>query len=423
MEELKEKNKKLITCGIVLLIIILLVGGYCSARWLFAKDKQKKDDNNEVFVTDVTDYDINLIKEINKLEKDNYLISPYSIEMALSMLRDGASGKTREEIESLIGNREMSDLRIKEKINVANGVFINKKYKEKVLDSYYELVKDKYNSDIIYDKFKSPKVINDWVNKETYQMIPKLLDILNPDTIMVLVNALAIDVEWKNGFDCKNTYNQEFTKKDNSKINVSMMHKTYYDDAKYFETNDSKGIIIPYQSYDKDGNKVKENGYNLEFIGILPNNDVKSYVDNLSLDELKKIDEDSIEASDNKSIQLSLPRFKYKYQVNDFNSNLKNLGIKKVFTNKANLSRMVDMDAYVSKVVHKTYIDLKEKGTKAAAVTGIIVNETTSVRDEERHVVEFNKPFAYIIRDHKTKEMLFFGVVYEPNKWQGSTCK
>ena len=108
MEELKEKNKKLITCGIVLLIIILLVGGYCSARWLFAKDKQKKDDNNEVFVTDVTDYDINLIKEINKLEKDNYLISPYSIEMALSMLRDGASGKTREEIESLIGNNILS---------------------------------------------------------------------------------------------------------------------------------------------------------------------------------------------------------------------------------------------------------------------------------------------------------------------------
>ena len=79
---------------------------------------------------------------------------------------------------------------------------------------------------------------------------------------------------------------------------------------------------------------------------------------------------------------------------------------------------------YVSDAIHKTYIDLNEKGTKAAAVTAFLVAGKSALPEELKTIeINFNKPFAYMIRDTKTKEILFFGVVYEPNKWKESTCK
>ena len=224
MKELKEKNKKLIICGIVMITLILLFAGYEMATVFWKVDSREEQEESQVeeVSTDVLDYDIKLIKEVN--EKENYLISPYSIEIALSMLKEGADGNTKEEIENLIGNREInSDLNVKNKVNIANGVFIKNEYKDAVIDTFYETVKEKYKADIIYDDLKSPKVVNDWVNKKTYNMIPKLFDELE-DPLIVLTNAVALNVEWKYAFECKNTTKSEFIKNDGTKIDVSMMH-------------------------------------------------------------------------------------------------------------------------------------------------------------------------------------------------------
>ncbi|MBQ6498126.1 MAG: hypothetical protein IJI58_05370 [Bacilli bacterium] len=421
MKKLNEKNKQLITIGIVLLCIILLCAGYWMYRMFFVQPEGQQDDSN-IGVTEVTDYNVNIIKEINKEATDNYLISPYSIEMALSMLKEGADGTTREEIEDLIGDRDINILKIPKKVNVANGVFINQDYKDSVLSSYSDIVKDKYKSELIYDKFQTPDVINKWVNRETYQMIPTLFKELPKDTLMVLVNALAIDVEWNDGFDCKRTTKYSFSKQDGKKMDVAMMYQSYEKGTKYFELDDAQGVILPYASYDSNGNKVEKNGNNLEFIGILPDDDVKDYVDNLTVDKIKEIDEEAKVASEGKKLALHLPKFEYDYEIDGFVEKLKELGIKEVFTPSADLSKMIDEPAHVSSVVHKTYIELKEEGTKAAAATGVIVEKNTASEDEIVHIA-FDKPFAYIIRDQKTKEMLFFGVVYEPNKWTGKSCK
>ena len=78
---------------------------------------------------------------------------------------------------------------------------------------------------------------------------------------------------------------------------------------------------------------------------------------------------------------------------------------------------------YVSDAIHKTHIDLNEKGTKAAAVTYFGLCKSTGIIKEKKSVnIKFYKPFMYMIRDKDTNEMLFFGVVYKPNKWMGSTC-
>ena len=111
------------------------------------------------------------------------------------------------------------------------------------------------------------------------------------------------------------------------------------------------------------------------------------------------------------------------------------MGISSVFSKSdADLTNIISKDEmtkhgieniYVNKVLHKTHIDLNEKGTKAAAVTYIEVSETLGALDVEENNdidIEFNKPFIYMIRDSASGEILFFGSVYNPNEWNGSTC-
>ena len=416
------KNKRLVLLAIIVVGIIIAFGVTYS---LFNKNKQVS-----VNVTVADDFNSKIIREINKNEDKNYLISPYSIEVALNMLRDGANGKTEKQINDVIRERQINNLIIKDRINIANGAFIKDVYKKNVSKDYYHTLKTKYNADILFDKFDTPKVINDWVNKETNGMIKEIITNLDKSFAMGIANAVAIDVEWSQPFECANTLEEEFTKINNEKYKISMMHNTYtkYSNAKYFKTNSEKGIIIPYKTYSEDENELYENGNNLEFVGILPKENIKDYISKITEETYKRIDNNTKELNENEEIHLSLPMFKYEYEVEDLKSNLRNLGITDVFNpDLADLTSMIKVEGtnfYVSDAIHKAYIDLNEKGTKAAAVTAFVIKNTAMIDKDTKIIkMEFNKPFAYIIRDAKTKEMLFFGVVYEPIKWNGSTCK
>ena len=414
-----KTNTRLVLVGIMLISVILLCGAYVAYFSFFNNSLEKRARRrNQIVVNESNNFNLSIIKETSKKENKNYLVSPYSIEIALSMLRDGADGNTGKEIKDLVKERNINYFNAGKKINVANGMFVNKKYKNAVLNNYYDTVESKYNSEIIYDSFEGPEVVNNWVNEKTNKMIPKLLDKLNKGDLIVLVNALAIDVQWKYEFDCNNTYKTKFTKSDGSKYDVSMMNKTFEEDVKYFETDNAKGVILPYEAYDEDNNR-------LEFIGILPDEDIKKYINSLDENELKNIDKNAKVANEDEKVVLALPKFKYDYEIKNLKDNLKNLGVKDVFEEGADLSKMINVSSHVSQVVHKTHIEVKEKGTKAAAATAVVVTKDTAVREDPKvyHEVKFDKPFAYIIRDKESKEMLFFGVIYEPNKWEENNCK
>ncbi len=416
----------------VILISLLIVVVLLSIL-LFKTVKTNKQVEEEKIKEEDKNFNIRLIKEISKDQKENYLISPYSIEIALNMLKDGANNNTKKEIEDLVGTRRIQDVSIKDRISIANAAFIKNDYKKYVLDDYYNNLKDKYNSEILYDDFNTPKVINDWVNNKTNGMIDKILDEIDKDFVLGLANALAIDVEWKSLFECEMTDSKKFTKIDNSKIEVEMMNQIFETkEYKYLENDNAKGIIIPYDKYDEEGEREPINGNNLEFIGILPNKDVDNYIDNLTNKEIDNLLSKEKKASDKLHINLSLPRFRYDYELDNFKEVLKNLGIKDAFDeNKADFTNIMERNEeirnlYVGTAIHKTHIDLNEKGTKAAAVTFFgLMKATSAYVPEEPEIIniEFNKPFIYIIRDARTKEMLFFGVVYEPNKWEGPTCE
>lgn len=385
-------------------------------------------ENNKKYNTK-NGFNIKLIK--STIKKENYLISPYSIEIALNMLKEGANGNTKDEIEKVLPNRKISDISIKNRLNIANSLFIKDKYKNTIKKDFKIALVDSYDSEILYDEFMTPDVINEWVNKKTDGMIKKIINKIDDNFVLGVANAIAVDVEWAKQFDCNDTTKEKFTKDNGKTINVEMMHNSYTTDSyKYLESKDAKGIIIPYKSYDSKIGKIDyDNGRNLEFIGILPNKSVEEYIKDLTEDGLNNLIKSASSASSTYEIKLSLPRFKYEYSVDNFKDSLVKLGIKDAFdqynADFSGIMKKSDMDdnLYVGTAIHKTYIDLNEKGTKAAAVTFFGIDSYAALpQDKEIVNIEFNRPFVYMIRDTKTKEMLFFGAVYEPNLWDGKTC-
>ena len=420
-------RKKNIIILSILLTIILVFTGVIIINSTKTKHTEPND-NNYGYVSG--EFNLNLIKTVNKTNNANYLISPYSIEIALNMLKNGAKDKTYDEILNVIGERNINDITIKDRISVANAAFIKSEYQKYIKESYYNTLKDRYQSEILYDEFKTPKIINNWVNTKTNGMIKEILNDVNENFVLGLANALAIDVEWDNPFECNQTSSAKFTKIDNKTMQVEMMHNTLkYSGAKYLKSATATGIIIPYKKYASNGKEDYDNGENLEFVAILPNDNVNDYIDSLNNKVLNELYRTAKEVNDEFEIKVSLPRFRYDYELSDFKEVLKKLGIIQAFDpNNANFSNIMDKNSvidnlYVGEAIHKTHIDLNEKGTKAAAITYFGMFKNTSIIMEKENIeIEFNRPFIYIIKDSKTNEMLFFGVVYEPNKWNGSTC-
>ena len=385
---------------IVSIIIILLLG-------IFVIRNNIDDDLDSINKIEDHSFELQLIKEVEN--EENVLISPYSIKIALNMLKEGTNGDSLKQINRVIGNNDINIIR-NDSVGMANGVFIKDKYRKEVSNKYIKLLKNDYKADVVFDSFQGPDRINNWVNDKTKKMIPKLMDSIDGDFVLALVNALSVDVKWADPFKCVNTQKEVFYKDDGTQINVAMMHKD--SNGIYFETDDAKGVILPYKA---------KKGKQLEMIAILPNENLKSYIELFNDEELRKIDD----YKESNRVSLYFPKFSYEYDWKSFKESLQNMGIKDVFdSGKADLSRMFDgaSDYYVSKAIHKTYIDLDEEGTKAAATTGFVISKNAA-EAEDKIIITFNKPFIYIIRDKDSNEFLFYGIVNHPNKWEGKSCE
>ena len=410
---MKNNKSKLI----VLIIFILLIGIFL-CTYLFIKElsftqesKPKIPSIEDNINNSTTDFYDKLI--VASFKEENYLISPYSIRIALSMLKDGANGETKKEIEDLIGN--VNTKLGNENVKLANTVFIKDKYKDYVNKDYTNLLSSSYNSGIIYDSFNSTDKINKWVKDNTDGMINKILDEIDPDFVIGLANAIAIDAKWQYSFECDSTLEGDFNTGDTI-LKVEMMRDSYRsEDIKYVKDNDIEGIILPYRE-------------ELEFIALKPQGSIKTYINNTTIDEINELISNANNASNKKRVYLKMPRFAYSYDYKDFMDDLKNLGIQKIFDpNGADLSNIIsknEENLYVSEAIHKAAIDLNEEGTKAAAVTYFGMTFNSAIEDEDYEIIqiELNKPFIYMIKDKKSNEILFFGSVYEPNIWNGETC-
>ena len=393
---------------IIIAIAVISLSIVFLTYWKYFKGGKSQEEVPKPNNTTQEEFDYSIIHMANKSDT-NYMISPFSIAYALTLVKEGAKGNTKDEIEKVLNNYKLSKVNNYEnRIGLSNALFIKNENKNDIRDTFINNIKNNYNSDVLFDDFYTPKVINDYANEKTFGMINNVLDEVDEDFIMGIMNAIAIDVEWKQKFEGSNTYKEDFTTLNNDIVKVDMMHSS--NDITYIENENARGMIKDYKTYGDN---------ELVFIGILPNGNIKEYINKFDKKELNSLLSNSKTPSNSLDIYLSLPKFKYDFDYKKFKNDLISLGIKDAFNEdlanfKGIIKDDVDYNLYISQAIHKSTIDLNENGTKAAAITyfGFSKNSAMPI-EKEKIYIKFNKPFLYLIKDKKSDNIWFFGTVYE----------
>jgi len=382
-------------------------------------DKEDKEDKENP-IQDDTDFEFSFLKMENN--KENMLYSPLSIEYALKMLEEGANNNTYNEINKVLGNKELTKYKNIDKIlSLANGLFIRNKYYSHVKPSYIDTLKEKYDAEVREDEFNSAKNANEWIEEKTFGIIKNMLSdhvVQDKKNVMLLMNALAIDMQWANKFGYHDTTGYTFKKDDGEEIEVTMMFKkeTRSEDIAYYIDDDVTVLTMNLQDYD---------GVQFEFMALMPKEDLSGFVEKVTKEQITEIDSKLKLSSDElDGVNVRIPKFKFNYNLK-LQEDLKNLGINDAFDKRtADFSKMaytIELDevVYISDAFHKADIEFTEDGVKAAAVTVFAMASIASFQRPKRPVnVVIDKPFMFVIRERNSKDIWFTGTVYEPNLWE-----
>lgn len=363
---------------------------------------------DEAFTAAQMDFALNLLRGSHS--GDNTLVSPLSATLALSMTASGAGGNTLTQMEQVLcGGMDIKDWNqyLKyyvnqlptskdAKLSIANSIWYDSKAGLTVNPIFLQTVADHYNADIFSSPF-GPKTlldINDWISDNTDGLINNALDKL--DGIMYLINALVFDGKWAQGYNDYDVRTQDFHAA-NGEIQASdMMFST---ESWYLESENARGFMKDYA------------GGNYRFVAILPDEDLSlnAYLESLTPEDLTSL----LDGAKHRDVRAGLPQFEYEFDIS-LNDVLMDLGITDAFDpGCANLTPMAtcnDGSLYVSRVIHKTFITVDAKGTKAAAST-IVEMEPTSMPMPAKASVILDRPFLYMIVDTQTNLPIFMGTV------------
>lgn len=358
----------------------------------------------------------NIFKQVLQDEKEdaNILLSPLSIFQALSMTRNGAKGLTKDEMNHVLAfdETEGDDLNAYQKklvdalkkadkkltLDIANSIWYRNDVN--VEPDFIQINQDYFNAEVnalnFSDAQGAKQTINNWVNKQTKTKIPEIVDEVTPDHVMFLINAVYFYGQWQNKFDAKDTRKEAFYPESGNKVEINMMHQEA--SLGYFSNDMFTMVEMPYG-----------NGH-FNMVALLPNEGKKVS------DIVIAMDDDSwgtwMESLQNQEVVLGFPKFKFEgeYELND---PLIRMGMPLAFSGSADFTGILTQGGiYISKVKHKTFIEVDEKGTEAAAVTSVEM-EVTSAGPQKRQFTA-NKPFVFAITEKDTNTILFLGKLMMP---------
>ena len=368
---------------------------------------------DDAFKNSSADFAIKLFQQTRDGNKKS-LISPLSVMLALSMTANGAKGETLAQMEALLGGdipmetlNEYLYSYIKAlpsektaKLIIANSIWFRdngftaeKAFLQKNADYYGAAA---YKSP--FDE-KTLRDINNWVKKNTDGMIEKIIDNIDSDAVMYLINTVLFDAEWENIYKKDEVGDGAFTAIDSTKKTVPMM---YSEEHSYLDDGKATGFIKPYK-----------NGYS--FVALLPNGNISlsDYVASMT----GKSFVDTIKNAKDVSVETAIPKFSYDYDV-EMSGALKALGMTLPFdAAKADFSALGSSDSgniFISRVLHKAYIAVDGKGTKAGAATA--VETVYTALEEGVYKVTLDRPFVYAIIDDATGLPVFIGTVTDIGK-------
>ncbi len=363
-----------------------------------------------------------LLQKVSEFEGEgsNVLISPTSMMMAFGMLENGACGETLTQIENTFGSIPVSEMNpimysmaqrfngSKDvKWNVANSVWFKEDGTVEVVPDFATAVKNYYGADIWMAPFDEStlKDINGWVNDQTYGMIPTILDQIPDDARMYLINAMAFEGEWMNEYEKSDIIEgQYFTNYDNSTTEVTML---FSQEDNYFEIAGGTGFIRPYK------------GGEYSFVGILPEEgtSVEDFLAELAANGDQFAEAIRNPEYNSENVLVKIPEFEDDYFA-EMSGILQAMGMELPFdpdnadlTGMVRATEAVDYNAYIGRVLHKTYIKVDREGTRAAAVTAIETLDACAIEMEPPVYVFLDRPFVYGIVDNATGLPVFLGTV------------
>lgn len=360
----------------------------------------------------VTDFAVELFKASSN-DGENTLISPLSVLCALSMTANGAAGNTLDELEAalMLDADELNSFIVaytkalprsaEYKLNIANSIWFTDDERFTVKGDFLQTNADFYGADIYKAPFDSTTKndINFWVSEKTDGMIKNMLDDIPSDAVMYLVNALAFDAEWENIYYDHQVKKSTFTNGDSEKQKVHFM---YSDEYGYLEDESAKGFIKYY--YDRK----------YAFVAMLPNEEisVSDYVNGLTGSHLADLLSSPLPVT----VETAIPKFEFGYSV-EMSETLNNMGITDAFDPiAADFSRLGSSAAgniFINRVLHKTYIGVNERGTRAGAATIVEMADGAMAITEEPRRVYLDRPFIFMIIDCEHRIPVFMGTVSE----------
>ena len=361
------------------------------------------------------DFGLELLnKVIEREESPNIMISPASVSIALGMAYNGAGSTTMAAFEKVLNYNGLSRQEINEitkeligvlttnvkgnLLEIANSMWYDEGFP--VEQEFIDLNSIYYDAEVREIDFRAAKAvetINNWVSDQTHGKIEEIIDAIDPEMMMILINAIYFNSVWEIEFDPEDTHKLPFYTRDNrvyGQVDMMQLESTF----NVAFTEEYTAVELPY----KDGK--------FSMFLFLPSEES-------SVDELvKHLDGETWNTclegfSESKKFTVTMPKFKFEYD-RSLADDLKDMGLEEAFTDQADFSGISPVDLLISDVIHKTYIDVNEAGTEAAAVTAVVM-ELTSVGP--MNGIRLDRPFLFAITENSSKSILFIGKLQEPS--------
>ncbi len=387
-----------------------------------ADDDDEEDTPARVDIKEVaqgnTKFSLRLYDQLRGKE-GNLFFSPFSISTALAMTSAGARGKTLAQMEDVLALPDQKTLHpvvahlLRElnaegkergyQLSIANALWGQAGHR--FLPEFLGLLDKRYDAglkdvDYIRSREAARKTINDWAQKQTKGKIKELIGpgVLDYRTRLVLTNAIYFQGDWETKFKKANTRDADFHLADGKKVKVPLMYQAHR--FAYTQTRDLQVLEMPYT------------GKDVSMVILLPRraDGLPALEKSLTPARLKAL----LDGLRERPLYVYLPRFKVTSQFH-LKSALRALGMEQAFTSDADLSGMDGTkNLFLSEVVHKAFVDVNEKGTEAAAATGVVVG----TKSKPVLITEFraDRPFLFLIRDRRFDNILFLGRLSNPGK-------
>jgi serine protease inhibitor len=405
-----EMNKPI---SFLLLCVIVLISGCASTNEPDNSGIRPLTVGEQKIVSSNENFALKLFRRMNTEElNNNIVISPLSISMALGMTVNGANGSTRDsmlrtlELQGISMDdvndsyRTLIDLLLgldsKVQFEIGNSIWYRDTWEfEK---TFFDVCAKNFDALVNGLNFEDPEsvnTINNWIKDKTNGKIEKMIEKISSETVMFLINAIYFKGLWTYQFDSKYTKDDKFYGLTGISQNCKMMNmsaKLQYTYNEHFQIVD-----LPYGSGKYSMTVLLPSGNINDGIQQLTNENYSNWIGNLTKD----------------SVILAFPKFKSEYEKSLVDV-LTALGMSNAFipgmADFTNMHKLVGKELFISDVKHKTFVEVDEAGTEAAAATVVEIGYTSA---PEVKIMKINRPFLFVLRENHSGTILFIGKIVE----------